>query len=136
MQREIKFRAWSKSKNEMLRVSGFMNMNANNAPPILHTVSASGGEEGHVYDKADWVLMQYTGLKDKNEKPIYEGDILGGGGYKHLVRWQPIEARYQAICLWNNSPGNACGIDQYWIDETEKIVIGNIHENAELLEGK
>lgn len=101
MNREIKFRAF---KNENGRNRMF-----------------SWGEvkkEFQLYlNCKDTFVMQFTGLKDKNDKDIYDGDILKGGIYlSYEVKWDYID------CGWN-------------ISENAKYfeIIGNIYENAELL---
>lgn len=86
-------------------------------------------------------LMQYTGLKDKNGKEIYEGDIIG---YKGLYPVQEkIEECVRVVedinafgCYpFNLHTGETfSGWDEYEISDIE--VIGNIHENPELLEDK
>ena len=70
------------------------------------------------------VLMQYTGLHDKNGKEIYEGDILGFDYYKH-----PMVVEYKE---W----GFGCKEDDgTWAmpNEEYREVLGNIYENPELL---
>ena len=71
----------------------------------------------------DGVLMQYTGLKDKNGKEIYEGDILkytfDGEEKIDYIEYQGNMFTYHNAVRWS-------------LQEDE--VIGNIYENPELLE--
>ena len=83
----------------------------------------------------DWeTLDQFTGLVDKNGKEIYEGDILGGlydGGY---IGWCERCKQYQYFGCKDEC--FACEGDVHWSElsvEKELEVIGNIHENPELL---
>ena len=73
---------------------------------------------------------QYTGLKDKNGKEIYEGDIfhLGDINIKYIVEW--IDTGFMGRQNGNTS---SVGLE-YWQDKIE--VVGNIYENKELLEVK
>jgi hypothetical protein len=117
--REIKFRAWWKSQEKILDW-GDVRRNLNIA------VIAEAGED------VDYELMQYTGLKDKNGREIYEGDIV-------RVR-QPWNTNIpeivdEVVCNgptdWSWGPfGNIFQALTY-DDDTE--VIGNIYENSELL---
>ena len=71
------------------------------------------------------VLMQYTGLKDKNGKEIYEGDVV------QLVddmRWQVV---YDAPCFWLGDKEGK--VDDSMRDSPIYKIIGNIYENPELL---
>ena len=71
---------------------------------------------------------QYTGLKDKNEKKIFEGDILLKGFEKVLVKWNGNQCRW---CIYSNNY-EICGFNENTQGYFE--VIGNIYDNSELLE--
>jgi len=140
--REIKFRAWdNKSKEwllgyEMPNLGGFslfgelvlMGEWANILNEYLFD------RNGHKAE--DLIVMQFTGLKDKNNKEIYEGDILKSAPKGHEPR-----TLYQIIWDEENlrwtmkEPDGAlfygCNTDdnKFFVWE----IIGNIYENPELL---
>lgn len=123
MNREIKFRAWSKaykgSKAEMFRV--FM----------LTYVEGKGliasGRGGSAPIDKDTILMQFTGLKDKNGKEIYEGDVVYAEEYVGFKKLK-AEVIFNRGCFCLNTGT----IPEALIPELTEV-IGNIFQNPELL---
>lgn len=76
-------------------------------------------------------LGQYTGLKDKNGKKIFEGDIILLDGKKYLVDWSCDNAGF---CFRSKQPDNPnYDIIGGFHNCSEFEIIGNWHENQELL---
>lgn len=140
--REIKFRAWDKKQNKMFmtnigyedfsyHIAWFPSQKLNR--PALYKNSCLVSNE-------EYELMQYTGLKDKNDVEIYEGDIVFDGFVNKDVVWHNSSWRLHRHYIINDEDGYREG-DNYgchlydWISPTNALeVIGNIYENSELLE--
>ena len=76
-------------------------------------------------------IMQYTGLKDKNGKEIYEGDIMAKDAthpYRYEIIYNTRRTRYLLNCI--NRRRQFIALTDQW---AKKEVIGNIYENPELL---
>lgn len=74
------------------------------------------------------IIMQCTGLKDKNDKLIFEGDItiLTSDRY-YIVTWNPHLLRFDLSMPYNNDLNKRILLEKHY------KIIGNIHENPELL---
>ena len=83
----------------------------------------------------DLELMQSTGLKDKNDKEIFEGDILDYKGRKALVRWHGSYASFIYRFVDELQKRNTEWKPLY-LAYMKCEIIGNIYENPELLEDK
>lgn len=146
--RKIKFRAWDE-EDERMYYSGKVIITFNG---YLEEVYARHGNT--LFKLIDYKLMQYTGLKDKNGKEIYEGDILS---YKHITYSDCSKTKIEEIeeesfieiityspmasivkphsknvkCFGYDNVNKECLILDLTSDEVE--VIGNKFENPELL---
>jgi hypothetical protein len=112
--REIKFRAWFTEQNKMFSWEDLIN---------------KIGVSRTVFVETDnWKPMQYTGLKDKNGREVYEGDIIDG-------LFHDYEGPFEIIYF--NGCSSVKAVDDYFPCLGEGYrgveVIGNIYENPELL---
>ena len=120
MNREIKFRAWDKENEEMYDVA----MIDVETGEVAYTDHPTGYNADALLEQVE--LMQYTGLKDKNGKEIYEGDIL-----------KDCDTREIKTVIWHKNCfilRDTKGFYQWTYFEDEHEVIGNIYENSDLLE--
>jgi len=138
--RELKFRVWDKANNRYLRrdSTGIDNLgniidfeNCDEDDLGVHNVRVLGKND------MGFTTEQYTGLHDKNGKEIYEGDILSIPRRKdkkkdklYTVVWHKTHARLN----FANTNGEFGEISIGKIMRSQ--IVGNIHENSELLENK
>lgn len=120
--REIKFRVWDKENKEMVSVTT-IDFNEGKITEVnTETYCWSNNFENSNLHLIE--LMQYTSLKDKNGKEIYEGDIINNEGTR-----QKYEVIFHKGCFCINR-----SVLGYHIFNENKVeVIGNIYENPELI---
>ena len=121
MNREIKFRVWDKD----LKRIRYLNTEHDF---IRFDSLGQGYYENMQTGLGEWFsdLMQYTGLKDKNGREIYEGDIC-------LVTILPENYKEKMVTVWCNDRNGFRFQDEdgeVWnVNDTEIEVIGNIYES-------
>ena len=141
--RDIKFRAWDKTKNDWFDDDSgdlFIELDGN----------INFGWNGEVMD--DYtdriILMQYTGLKDRNGVEIYEGDILkctsgiytnlgatGTGEYEETIKqaiWK--DDSWGTRVISSNLTSKGAEKSGLVISAKYAEIIGNMYENKDLLE--
>jgi len=128
--REIKFRIWD--CREMIYKSDFNNYEITLEGKIHFYQSCPDGDFGTNYNGPGngFKLMQYTGLKDKNGKEIYEGDIVKIRHYEAIGEVIAVPGHF-----WIKEINTCVDGDTQWSPDMAEEVIGNIYENPELLNG-
>ena len=118
--RDLEFRAWDKVEKKMLFDSD---------PFAIHVSGSNEPLLAGTHRNEDCIFEQYTGLKDKNGQKIYEGDILS-------VRNKNRKNEDDIGVVEFGKAAFRCPflLGKYHSGQVE--VIGNIHENKELLEAK
>jgi uncharacterized phage protein (TIGR01671 family) len=117
--RDIKFRAWEKNLKEIIPVH-----NIDFVKRMLNTESA-----WRRFDEIE--LIQYTGLKDKNDKEIFEGDLIKVNGSEELDLVKYLDGSYYGV---NPKYHNTLRYNLDYKTRDIAELIGNIYENPELLE--
>ena len=119
-----RFRAWDKLNNEMSVVEQ-INFNRGEFESIGYGISSLRGA-----DKIE--LMQSTGLKDKNGKEVFVGDIIKcTRGCPHEVY---IEKEYGGTYIGGMPAIYLKGIREGYAWTEHEEILGNVYENPELLE--
>lgn len=134
MNREIKFKVWDIEEKEMYEPNKIEYINFYDGFVTLKVVG--------FIDFEDAELLQYTGLKDKNGKEIYEGDILLlEKGTKRTVFSVPGGFAIESLDDDLNKYGKEIFVPIEGLSDEQNAsfikstkVIGNIYENPELLE--
>lgn len=130
MNNRFKFRVWDKLAERMIYPHNdnqqhfIIDLNG-----CFHNLqNGSGGD--------DYVIQQFTGLEDSNEKEIYEGDILkiSYGAMGDVIGQVLYEADHGGyIFQWERKGPNQNYINLNCDVAFESVIIGNVNENSELL---
>lgn len=132
MERDIRFRAYHPNTKTMFSVFSFCDE---------FVKVNEGGIEPNKYTRDNFEpLMQSTGMKDAEGIFIYDGDILCakdsiGKDVMHIVFWDDFTASFKVQYIDQSElPFKTTGnFNKNWIAEFDHKVIGNIHQNPELL---
>lgn len=117
--RQIKFRVWNIALKRWVKPSLTMRI------------------DGNMDGMNDYVLLQYTGLKDKTGVDVYEGDLVKFFGIENPCTIEFQDGGFGYNCHQKYSEFTSISGHNYLFDFLETVeVIGNIYENPELLEKK
>lgn len=134
--REIKFRAWDEQKKIMHGDFEFIRSGINNNDWIVfksdkQPLNSKPHPLENPYFQQQLKIMQYTGLKDKNGREIYEGDIVVENSTDEKDKPEIVAYAFNEWCEDGFYSGYL-----FWSGSNNYEVIGNIYENPELLEAK
>lgn len=125
--REIKFRAWDILGKRMVKWEDMYGLERTDSNTI--GIHLPPGDHNYLFPE-DVILEQYTGYKDKNNKEIYEGDIIK---YNNKIYWIGFsEGCFDCRIKLTDTNGD----ELFLFDHKCIEIIGNISENPELLEAK
>lgn len=124
MQDRFKYRAWSKERNRYVTDKDIKD--------IFCNTYVKNHDLLELEDCSSYIVEQCTGLKDKNGKLICEGDIVK----YHVTKKTsfPIEREVVASKTKKVTFKKGCFNPVFYLDLNDVEIIGNIHENKELLE--
>ena len=132
-----RYRAWDKEENRWINIASLVF----DEEGELWYLSPVMDDFNPVYYENElgktWEIMQSTGLKDKNDVEIFEGDVIGSQNKDrsnwyvshHRIVWHDTGFFGKQICS-----RSFIGLEHWTRGENGYVVIGNIYENPELLE--
>jgi len=131
--KDIKFRAWDKEYRQMQYV-GQMHFShpRGTTPNVLEYICLDKHDTLYYADK--FILMQFIGLKDKNGVEAYHKDICSGKwpySDKCIIEWDNKRCGFYLKPIGGT---NFCAYDKgYKLNANKFEIIGNVHENPDLL---
>ncbi len=124
--RKIKFRAWDNHTKVMTHVVSIYSELNGESWWGADVINPDNDDTMYSFDDDTGVLMQFTGLQDKNGVDIYEGDIVQRG----VITFS--RGKFQGT-YYDGGGGLAEDWEDDLYQERDIEVIGNVYENAELL---
>lgn len=123
--KNLKFRVWDKERECYLNETELAGI----TPDGKYILYIEEEEISRLEVEDNYIVEYNTGLKDRNGNEIYENDILEDGSGEPLEYWV---VRFE----YGKFIGSTQGVDEDIFELTDLEIIGNIHENYDLLEGK
>ena len=126
MNREIKFRAWDNDFGSMIYefIEGYI-------VSMDYGELKIGSHDGNK-DYFELPVMQFTGLKDKNGKEIYEGDIIRPDNGKYTYQIKYVHAQFTTSVIEYDLRNTSYYLYTF-LYHNKCEIIGNIYQNKELL---
>lgn len=121
----LKFRVWDKEREYYLDETELAGI----TPDGRYILYIEEEEISRLEIDENYVVEYDTGLKEKNGNEMYEGDILEDGSGEPLEYWV---VRFED----GKFIGSTQGVDEDIFELTDLDIVGNIHENGDLLEDK
>ena len=130
-----RYRVWVNEIKAFFEPDDVLSIDYENTEIVTQQVYFENGlpddRDVYCYDFDEIVLMQSTGLKDKNGKEIFEGDIvkMAKDVYSEQTYYEVVRHRGGAYRLESKQHG--C---ELWLRHADCEVVGNVYENKELLD--